>query len=71
MHSCRLSASNICEVRIILEGKEYASVDFKATQWMQSAEIIIDNHVSGEIQVCYIRKYLKKEWYFYLKSKSC
>jgi predicted nucleotidyltransferase len=46
----------ICEARIILEGKEYSSVDFVETEWMQRAEIVIDNHVSGEIQVCYLQK---------------
>jgi predicted nucleotidyltransferase len=46
----------ICEARIILEGKEYASLDFIETPWIQKAEIVIDNHVSGEIQVCYIQK---------------
>jgi len=46
----------ICEARIILEGKEYASLDFKETPWMQQAEILIDNHVSGIIQVCYLQK---------------
>jgi predicted nucleotidyltransferase len=46
----------ICEARIILEGKQYSSLDFKETPWIQSAEIVIDNHVSGEIQVCYVQK---------------
>jgi predicted nucleotidyltransferase len=46
----------ICEARIILEGKEYSSLDFIETLWMQRAEIVIDNHVSGEIQVCYVQK---------------
>lgn len=46
----------ICEARIILEGKQYASLDFIETPWMQRVEIIIDNHVSGEIQVCYVQK---------------
>jgi hypothetical protein len=46
----------ICEARIILEGKQYASLDFAETAWMQRAEIVIDNHVSGEIQVCYLQK---------------
>lgn len=45
----------VCEARIILEGKEYPSADFMETEWMQRAEIVIDNHVSGEIQVCYIQ----------------
>jgi predicted nucleotidyltransferase len=43
----------VCETRIILEGKEYSTPDFIETQWMQKAEIDIDNHVAGEIQVCY------------------
>lgn len=46
----------VCEARIILEGKQYASLDFAETPWMQLAEIVIDNHVSGEIQVCYLQK---------------
>jgi hypothetical protein len=46
----------ICEARIILEGKEYSSLDFIETPWIQRAEIVIDNHVSGEIQVCYVQK---------------
>jgi predicted nucleotidyltransferase len=46
----------ICEARIILEGKEYASLDFIETPWLQKAEIVIDNHVSGEVQVCYVQK---------------
>lgn len=46
----------ICEARIILEGKQYSSLDFIETPWIQKAEIVIDNHVSGEIQVCYVQK---------------
>jgi len=46
----------VCEARIILEGKQYASLDFIETPWIQRAEIVIDNHVSGEIQVCYVQK---------------
>jgi len=46
----------VCEARIILEGKQYVSLDFIETPWMQRAEIVIDNHVSGEIQVCYVQK---------------
>jgi len=46
----------VCEARIILEGRQYTSLDFIETPWMQRAEIVIDNHVSGEIQVCYVQK---------------
>ncbi|MCU0370883.1 MAG: nucleotidyltransferase domain-containing protein, partial [Bacteroidales bacterium] len=46
----------VCEARIILEGKQYSSPDFRETPWIQRAEIVIDNHVSGEIQVCYLQE---------------
>ncbi len=46
----------ICEAQIVFEGNKYPTLDFNETPWMQSAEIIIDNHVSGEIQVCYLQK---------------
>jgi predicted nucleotidyltransferase len=46
----------VCEARIVLEGKKYASPDFVETPWMQRAEIVIDNHISGEIQVSYVQK---------------
>lgn len=45
----------VCEARIILEGKQYTSPDFIETEWMQRAMIVIDNHVAGEIQVCYVQ----------------
>jgi len=44
----------VCEACIILEGEKYASPDFVETQWMQKAEIVIDSHVAGEIQVSYL-----------------
>lgn len=51
----------VCEARIILEGKAYASPDFMETPWLLRAEIIIDNHVSGEIQVCYVQKVFEND----------
>ena len=54
----------VCEARIILEGKEYASADFKETQWIQTADIVIDNHVAGEIQVCYMQDVFEKNFVF-------
>jgi predicted nucleotidyltransferase len=38
-----------------MEGKQYSSPDFIETAWKQRAEIVIDNHIAGEIQVCYIQ----------------
>jgi predicted nucleotidyltransferase len=50
----------VCETRLVLEGKEYASRDFKETEWKQKADILIDNHVAGEIQVCYVQDVFEK-----------
>lgn len=44
----------ICEAMISFEGKDYKSRDFVQTPWLQMADIIIDNHVAGSIQVCYL-----------------
>jgi predicted nucleotidyltransferase len=43
----------ICEVRIVLEDKVFHRPDFKETEWSHSADIIIDNHVAGQIEVFY------------------
>lgn len=43
----------VCEARIFFEGREFKSADFMESPWMQRAELVIDNHVSGEINVCY------------------
>jgi predicted nucleotidyltransferase len=43
----------VCEVRILFEGKDYRRPDFVETNWVQCAEIIIDNNISGKIQVYY------------------
>lgn len=51
----------VCEACIILEGKCYPSLDYKETPWMQRAEIVIDNHVSGEILVCYTQAVFEGE----------
>jgi len=51
----------VCESRIIYEGREYATVDFRETPWMQEAELIIDNHMAGMIQVAYIQKVFETE----------
>ena len=49
----------VCEVRIIFEKKQYSSPDFRETPWMQHASLVIDNHVSGEIQLCYTQNVLE------------
>lgn len=56
--------TTVCESCIILEGKHYPSADFVETQWKQRAEIVIDNHVAGEIQVCYLQDVFGKGFIF-------
>ena len=43
----------ICEAMITFEGKAYKSADFRQTPWLMMSDIIIDNHVAGNLQVCY------------------
>ncbi len=51
----------VCESRIFFEGKEYASPDFRETPWMQQADLIIDNHNAGKIQVVYTQKVFESD----------
>lgn len=51
----------VCESRILFEGREYDSVDFKETPWMQEADLVIDNHVAGKIQVVYTQNVFEVE----------
>lgn len=51
----------VCEVSIIFEKNRYSSVDFRETPWMQHAALVVDNHVAGEIQVCYTQNVLEVE----------
>ncbi len=45
--------STVCEVRITYMGKVYSSDDFRETDWMQSADLVVDNNVVGSIEVAY------------------
>lgn len=47
--------SSICEVRVKFEGREWISEDFRETEWMQKAELIIDNNICGEIEIAYLQ----------------
>ncbi len=47
--------SAICEVKILFEEKEWASDDFRETEWMQRADIVIDNNICGEILISYLQ----------------
>ena len=50
----------ITEARIIFEGKDYKTKNFKQTKWMQSIKMIVNNKKIGLIEVCYLKKKPKK-----------
>ncbi len=45
--------TTVCECRITLEDKEYQSDDYRKSEYVQSADIIIGEHVAGKIEVIY------------------
>lgn len=47
--------STICEIKISFENEEWQSDDFKESEWMESADIVIDNNICGEIRVVYLQ----------------
>ena len=48
--------TDVCQVRIVLEDMKAESPHFEETPWMQSADIMIQDKVSGKIEVCYTEK---------------
>jgi len=42
--------------RIIINGKEFKTINFKEKPWKQSSEIFIQNEKAGSIVVCYLEK---------------
>jgi PAS domain S-box-containing protein len=42
--------------RIIYKDKEYKTDNFKKTEWLISADIIINSKINGVIEVCYLEK---------------
>ena len=49
------SYSDLCKVKIIFENFEFTSDEYKETELKLSSSIIIDNKISGEISVVYIK----------------
>lgn len=47
---------DIACARIILDGKEYRSKNFKETEWEQSARIVINNKPVGTVAVFYLKE---------------
>lgn len=47
---------NICQARIILDEKTYQTEGFFDTAWSQTASIVVQDEVVGEITVAYTRE---------------
>jgi PAS domain S-box-containing protein len=47
---------DVCGARIRLDSKEYATADFRETEWCQSAAIRVDEKQFGLITVCYLKE---------------
>ncbi len=47
--------NEICKARVIYNDTVYKTSGFKRTELKQSANIIVNNEIVGEIQICYIR----------------
>ncbi len=43
----------ICRARVVLQGEEFKSDDFKETRWVQSCDIKIQDNVIGSVSVYY------------------
>lgn len=43
----------ICKVQIAFENIIVQSKGFVETEWAQQADLVIDNHISGSIKICY------------------
>ncbi len=44
----------ICRVKIRFEGRTFAHHDYKDCQWFQTAELIVDDTIAGDIRVVYL-----------------
>ena len=46
----------ITTARVIIDGIEYKSANFRITKWLQSADILVSDKKAGSIEVCYTEK---------------
>ena len=44
---------DVCEARIVFGNETYQTPGFRETQWMQSADIVVQEERAGRIDVCY------------------
>jgi signal transduction histidine kinase/FixJ family two-component response regulator len=46
----------IARARIVFEGQEFTTADFRDTAWKQSADIVISEETVGTVEVCYMEE---------------
>jgi hypothetical protein len=46
--------SEICRARMRFEGRSFAHRDYKDSQWFQTAELIVDDTIAGDVRVVYL-----------------
>ena len=52
---------DICRVKILFEGKIFSHHDYVASEWLQTAELVVDDSIIGEIGVIYTKKVLSSQ----------
>jgi len=60
----------ICMASIVFEENRYTTPRFHPTQWFQRAEIVVDEHISGEVQVYYTRNITGNEGPLFLPEEQ-
>lgn len=61
----------ICAARINLNSQEFKTANFRETEWIQAAEIIVDRKNFGEVAICYLaEKPLADEGPFLREERS-
>ncbi len=61
---------DVCRVRISLGDRIVQSDDFRPTQWMETAPIMVQDEAAGTLQVCYLEERPKEDHGPFLKEEE-
>ncbi len=61
---------DVCQAKIIYNGAEYRSSEFKETPWVQRAQIIVDKNIVGSIEVYYLTEMPSEDEGPFLKEET-
>ena len=59
----------VAQARIIHEGKEYKTENFKETEWKQVSSIIVHDKLKGSVEVCYLKEMPEEDEGPFLKEE--